>query len=130
MGDSSIELTLLEPRFAVCRLAATATVPDWAHGGSISSVTRTAGELSIVCEQEQVPADVRAETDWRCLMVEGPLEFTAVGILASLSAPLAAAGVSVFVISTYDTDLLLVKEASLERALSSLEDQGFRIRAG
>jgi len=125
---TTVALTLLEPVFSVCRLSADEAIPDWAHRGSVSSVTRTPQELSIVCEQGIVPPGVWAEAGWRCLMVEGPLEFTLVGILASLTAPLAASEVSVLAISTYDTDFLLIKEASLEKALSSLRDEGFRIR--
>lgn len=128
MVGTAVDLVLLEPTFAVCRLPADEVVPDWAHRGSFHSVTRTPGELSIVCEQEVVPPEVQSETGWRCLMVEGPLAFTEVGILASLTAPLAASGISVFAISTYDTDFLLVKEASLEPALSSLRNEDFRIR--
>lgn len=127
MAEGAIELILMDPVLAVCRLSAADAVADWALGGSFSSVTRSGDELSVVCEQERVPPDVLTEAGWRCLMVKGPLKFTAVGILASLTAPLAAAGVSVFVVSTYDTDFLLVKEASLEQALSSLADEGFEI---
>jgi hypothetical protein len=123
-----VALVLLDPVFAVCRLPADELVPDWAHSATLSSVTRTPRELSLVCEQASLPAEVEAETGWRCLMVEGPLAFSQVGILSSLTAPLAATGVSVFAISTYDTDFLLVKEASLEQALSSLRNEGFRIR--
>ena len=128
MVDASIDLVLLDPTFAVCRLSADEAVPDCAHRGSFSSVTRTPRELSVVCEQDNVPAGMLSETGWRCLMVEGPLAFTEVGILTSLTEPLAESGVSVFAISTYDTDFLLVKEASLEKALSSLKDENFRIR--
>ncbi|MGB7492551.1 MAG: ACT domain-containing protein, partial [Thermoanaerobaculia bacterium] len=112
MVGTALDLVLLEGTFAVCRLAADEAVPDWAQQGSVSSVTRTTRELSIVCEQDVVPPEVQSDTGWRCLMVEGPLAFTEVGILASLTAPLAASGISVFVISTYDTDFLLIKEAS------------------
>ena len=128
MVDTAVDLVLLDGTFAVCRLSDDEAVPDWAQLGPVSSVTRTARELSIVCEQDVVPPEVQSETGWRCLMVEGPLAFTEVGILASLTAPLAASGISVFVISTYDTDFLLVKEASLQRALSSLRNEDFRIR--
>ncbi len=128
MVGTARDLVLLEGTFAVCRLAADEAVPDWARQRSVSSVTRTTRELSIVCEQDVVPPDVQSDTGWRCLMVEGPLAFTEVGIVASLTAPLAASGISVFVISTYDTDFLLVKEASLERALSSLRNEDFLIR--
>jgi hypothetical protein len=128
MAGDKIDLVLLEPVFAVCRLPADELVPDWVQSATLSSVTRTPRELSLVCEQASLPAEVEAETGWRCLMVEGPLAFSQVGILSSLTAPLAAARVSVFAISTYDTDFLLVKEASLEQALSSLRGEGFRIR--
>lgn len=128
MVGTAVDLVLLEPTFAVCRLPAGGAVPDWAHAGSFCSVTRTPREISIVCEQGVVPPEALSETGWRCLMVEGPLAFTEVGILESLTAPLAASGISVFVISTYDTDFLLIKEASLEQALSSLRNEGFRIR--
>lgn len=128
MVGTAVDLVLLEPTFAVCRLSVDEAVPAWAHLGSFSSVTRTPRELSVVCEQGVVPREVQSEIGWRCLMIEGPLAFTEVGILASLTAPLAAAGISVFAISTYDTDFLLVKEASLEQALSSLRNEDFRIR--
>ena len=128
MARTSVDLVLLESSFGVCRLPANEPEPGWVHPGSFSSVTRTPLELSIVCEAASIPPEVEAETGWRCLMVEGPLAFTEIGILSSLTAPLAAAGVSVFAISTYETDYLLVKEASLEPALSSLRSEGFRIR--
>lgn len=127
MAGKKVPLTLLDPVFSVCRLAANERLPKWARGGSFSSVTRTPQELSVVCEQASVPTGVEAESGWRCLMVQGPLEFGEVGILASLTAPLAASQVSVFAISSYDTDFLLIKEASLETAISSLREQGFRI---
>ncbi len=128
MAGTAVDLVLLEPSFAVCRLSACEAVPDWAQRGTFSSVTRTPLELSIVCEAGNVPAEIEAETGWRCLMVEGPLAFTEVGILASLTRPLATAGVSVFAISTFDTDYLLVKEASLERAISILRSEDFPVQ--
>jgi len=74
-----------------------------------------------------VPAGVTAETGWRCLRVEGPLSFELTGVLADLSAPLARAGIPVFVISTYDTDYVLVKAVDLEQACSALRDKGHAI---
>ena len=88
------------------------------------SLTRTADELSVVCPQSAVPAGVQAERDWRCLRVAGALPFSAVGILSSLVTPLAAAGISVFALSTFDTDYLLVKEKDLEKAAAALTQHG------
>ena len=95
--------------------------------GPFISVTRTIDELSVVCAAVSVPANVTADHGWRGLRVEGPLPFTLVGILASLSATLAAEEISVFVISTYDTDYLMVKDDDLPRAVVALEADGHDI---
>ena len=121
----SLVLDVLPEPFAVVRLAADAAVPEWARGaGALVSVTRTADELSIVCPETAVPAGLPAQRGFRGLRVRGPLDFSAVGILASLAGPLAAAGVSLFALSTYDTDYLLVRAADLERALAALAGAG------
>lgn len=125
----SLVLELEPDRFAVCRLDPGATRPAWLASSSpvLRSVTRTATELSIVCSEAAVPAAVRAERGFRALRVRGTLDFALVGVLSSLLAPLAAAGVSVFVLSTFDTDWLLVRENALDRALAALRAAGFAI---
>lgn len=122
-----LTLSLLPDTLAVCRLAPDADVPAWAWAGEPASVTRTRDELSIVCRADAVPRDVRTEGGWRCLKVEGPLDFAWTGILAALTAPLAAAGVSLFAVSTYDTDYLLVKAENLDRAAEALRGAGHRV---
>lgn len=87
-------------------------------------MTRTEDELSIVSSSADVPAGVTAETGWRCLRVEGPLSFELTGIVAGLSAPLARAEIPIFVVSTYDTDYMLVKAVDLERACEALKGEG------
>lgn len=94
---------------------------------SVLSVTRTPSELSIVCAAGRVPAGVTAVRDWRALVVAGPLDFSEIGVLASLTGPLAGVGVSVFALSTYDTDYLLVREAALEEAVAALHEAGHAI---
>ena len=116
----SLHLLLLPVKVAVCRLPADAPEPEWARPGSFRAVVQTLTELSVVCEERFVPPEVKAERGWRILMVEGPLDFALIGVLASLTQPLAAARVSVFAISTFDTDYLLVKEHDLVRAKESL----------
>lgn len=127
LNEPSLSLTVLGGTFAVARLGATDPVPEWARQGELRSVTRTAGELSIVCEAARVPAGVEAERDWRCLAVAGPLDFSAVGILAALAGALAEAGVSIFALSTYDTDYLLVRAAALETAVEALRRRGHSV---
>lgn len=123
----SLQLEILPSVLAVCRLGADEPLPDWALAGTFISITRTSDELSIVCLQEEVPPDVRCEKGWRCLRVEGPLEFSEIGVLASLTAALAAADVSLFALSTFDTDYLLVGEGDLERAVTALRGAGHQV---
>ena len=115
-----LTLTLIPGRFAVCRLDAQEAVPAWALDGDFFSVTQTAEELSIVCREAGVPKGVLSETGWACLKVEGPLDFALTGVMAALAAPLADAGVSLFAVSTYDTDYLLVKAHALDEAVAAL----------
>ena len=126
-----MKLVLLPGLFAVCQLDPKAPLPAWANAGSsaLVSVTRTANELSIVCAQEDAPDDVRQERDWRCLMVEGPLDFSLTGVLSALLAPLADAGVSIFALSTFDTDYLLVRAAQLGLAVEALSAAGHLVAA-
>src|SRR6185436_17821196 len=109
-------LALLPGRLTVARLPGTAPVPAWADGTGFVSITRRQGELSIVCADERVPAEVRAERGWRALEVEGPLH--------GLTGPLAQAGISVFAVATFDTDVLLVREEALPRAVEALRGAG------
>jgi hypothetical protein len=123
----ALELELLSGEFAVCRLEAGVTVPEWALTGSLASATRTADEVSIVCPASEVPAGVRAENGWHCLKIRGPLPFSLTGVLASVVQPLAEAGISLFALSTYDTDYVLVKAETFPRALEALSVAGHRI---
>lgn len=119
-----LALTPVEDTYAVCRLGPGAPWPAWAAGGPFVSVTRTADETSILCPAEVVPSGVRCEAGWRCLRVASTLDFGMVGVLAGLVGPLAAAGVSVFAVSTFHTDYLLVKEHDYSRAIGALVETG------
>jgi len=121
------KLQLLPDVYAVCRLDGNAPVPDWATASPFSSVTHTAAELSVVCPDARVPAGVKKEGGWKVLMVEGPLGFALTGVLASLADPLAREGISIFALSTYDTDYLLVKEAQLAHSLHVLGAEGYHV---
>ncbi|MFC1652885.1 ACT domain-containing protein [Planctomycetota bacterium] len=120
MSETQLKLGVIGQGYAVCRLAPKADVPSWADSSALLSITRTPDELSIVCTETNVPTGVRAERGWAVLKVLGPLEFSLVGILSSLTQPLAKAGIPVFVISTFDTDYLLVKQTSLPETVDVL----------
>jgi hypothetical protein len=124
----TLTLTLLPQTFAVCRLDPAEPVPSWAMSGDLCSVTRTPTELSVMCPQASAPAGVQAEADWRCFAVAGPLDFSLTGILASLAEPLAAAGIAIFALSTYETDYLLVKGRQIAHAVEVLAQAGHRIQ--
>jgi hypothetical protein len=115
--------SVLPERYAVCRLNPDAAVPTWAAGPFVN-ITCTDDELAIICPADRVPAEVRAERDWRVLKLVGPFPFTAVGVLASLAAPLARAGISLLSIATYDTDYFLVKHEVFEDAVRVLVAAG------
>jgi hypothetical protein len=127
MTGSRPGLVVLEDRLAVCRLDRGDGVPVWATGDGFFSITRTHDELSVVCREGLVPTGVRAEPGWRALRVAGAIEFSAVGVLAGLAAALAGAGVSVFALSTFDTDYLLVKRHDLGRAIGALVAVGHSV---
>jgi hypothetical protein len=123
-----LSLTLLPDRLAICRLPPDAALPTPPAGGGLWSVTRTADELSIVLPEAAIRPEWKAETAWRVLRVDGTLDFALTGILADLATPLAAADVPIFVISTWDTDYVLVREWFLERAAAALEAAGHTVR--
>ena len=124
-----MELTLLRQELAVCRLDADSEFPEWARKGPFFSLTRTPDEASIVCSQTDVPEGIRHEGGWRAFRLKGPIDFSAVGILASLTAPLARSGISLFALSTFDTDYLLVKGADVKRATLALREEGHRVHS-
>ena len=115
MGDPALMLDVLDGRLAVARLGPDEPLPQWAAGGPLCAVARTAQELSVVCPAEQVPPGVRQEDGFRAMVVRGPLDFAITGVVSALSAPLAQAGIPIFVMSTFDTDYLLVREARLDQ---------------
>ncbi len=106
------------------RLPADAPTPNWARG-PVLSITRTPGELSIVCEERHVPGEAQAERGWRCLGVAQTLDFGMVGVLSRLTTALAEAGISLFALSTFDTDYLLVRQDDVQPALAALDRAGF-----
>lgn len=124
-----LQLEIVPGRLAICRLDPTAAIPDWALKGAFSSITRTPEELSIVCAEDAAPLNVLATRGWRGLRVAGTLDFALTGVLAGLAQPLAEAGVSIFAISTYDTDYLLVEHSNLERAVAVLKHAGYQVQA-
>jgi hypothetical protein len=120
-------LTRYDDALAVVRLGPGSDVPDWATAATLFSVTATSTETSIVCHAAGVPAKARHEGPFTAFEVAGPLDFALTGVLSTLLAPLADAGVSVFTLSTYDTDWILVKAASADRAVEAWTSAGHTV---
>lgn len=120
MSTPALRLRATPWRLAVCRFPADAPLPAWAfHGEAVFwSLTRTPDELSLVCAEDDLPpsVDQHVERGWRAFELLGPVPFTTTGVISGLTVPLAEAGIGVFVISTYDTDYLLVKDTVFARA--------------
>ena len=130
MSRPALPLEVLPDTLAICRLPADAALPSWAtRPAAFLTVSRTPDELSITAVQREVPAAVRCERDYRALRVRGTLPPDLVGILLSIAEPLAEAGLSIFAISTYDTDYVLVKARDLPAALEALRAAGHDVRS-
>ena len=121
---------------AVVRLPSSNPIPPWilstVSTSNFVSITKTSDELSIVCPESTVPEQAsspeqKIEKGWVSFKVRGPLDFGLTGILASLAAGLAAEGISIFASSTYDTDYVLVKENTADKAAEVLRKQGHAI---
>ena len=119
----SLRFTVLHNVFAVCRLKSAAEADFRAV--PFVSLTVTGEEVSLVCPEAAMPANrTAAETGWRCLKILGPLDFSLTGILAEISAALARRKISIFAVSTFDTDYILVKNERVPEAVEALKERG------
>ena len=123
----NLKLNPLKGNYAICKLEADVSSPQWASGGEFHSITRTAHELSIICLHEQIPEQVACQPGWRALKIEGPFDFDEIGVLAAITAPLADARISLLTISTFDTDYIFIQEGNYPQALQILEAAGHKI---
>jgi len=127
MEKPDFQLVLLPEVLAIARLAPETPLPVWLNGEPFYAVVRTPEELSIVTRQDKIPAGQNCVPGWRAFKVVGPLDFELVGIVAALTSPLALAGVPVFIVSSYDTDTILVPGQHLQSAIEALEQAGYTI---
>lgn len=124
------QLSLLPESYAIVGLSPREELPAWAMEGEFFSVTRTSDELSVIVEESRVPAGMQSQGGWRVIKVHGPFVLTEVGVLAALAGPLAAAKISLLVVTTFDTDYLLVASDTLTAAVATLERAGHTFQRG
>ena len=127
MKQRQLQLSLLKDKYGICTLPNTAPIPDWALTQSLASITRTEKELTIVCRLEILPSQYQSGPNWRCFKIDGIFDLNQIGVISSISSPLADAGISIYVISTHDTDYFLIQEQNLEQTISTLSDIGHNI---
>ena len=120
-------MKLLKEKYGVCRLDKAELIPQWATVSDFFSVTKTSDELSIVCNENNIPSGIKCEKNWRVLKIEGPLDFSLIGILASISTILAQKSISIFAVSTYDTDYILVKDKDIDNAIAALINESYEV---
>lgn len=124
----SLQLISLPDALAIVRLEADDAIPTWATLGALTSITRSTNELSLVVEEQFVPATAQAERGWHAFRVAGTFDLTTeIGVIAALAQPLAEAGISLFVISTFDTDYVLIKQERREDVAETLRNAGHEV---
>lgn len=122
-----LQMSLLKDIFGIYALENSAPIPDWAAKASMCSITRTKKELTIVCPQSIIPAESDCDSNWRCFRIDGSFDLNEIGVISCISAPLAEAGISIYVVSTYDTDYFLIKDNAAEKAIAVLTEDGHKI---
>lgn len=127
MSNKKLTLRLLKDKYGVCRLNKDDKIPSLALKGEFFSITKTDDELSIVCLEENIQGNIKCEKEWRILKILGPLDFSLIGILSKVSIVLAENRISIFAVSTYDTDYIMVKENDVDNAIKVLYDKGYDI---
>ena len=124
-----MQLRTLPDSYAIVRLHPGSELPEWVDKGPFRSVTRTDNEVSVVCRDHDVPEGESAERGWCVLELLGPLDFSLAGVVAALVDPLARAELPIFVISTFETDYILVRSQGLDDASAALELAGHAVDA-
>ena len=127
MIQRRLHFSLLKDKYGICTLPNTTQIPKWALMESLVSITRTKEELTIVCRQDIIPSQYQSDLNWRCFRIDGTFDLNQLGVISSVSLPLAEAGISIYVISTYKTDYFLVQEEKIKQTISVLSGSGHTI---
>ena len=127
MVEHQLNLSVLPEQLAIVRLESKSQIPYWVNSGEFFSITSTKDEVSIICPEKNVPQGITCDSGWRAIKIEGPFDLELTGVAVSVAGPISNSGIGVFIIATYDTDYVLVKEVLLNKALSALTNAGHSI---
>ena len=122
----NLTLTVFEETFTIHKFAPSTSIHEAVSGCSFFSMSRTQEELSLVCPGDLSVQSEKSSPNWKCLKVVGPLDLNLTGLIAGLSDILEKAKISIFAISTFETDYLLIQKEKLETAKSALESAGYK----
>jgi uncharacterized protein len=122
-----LPFSVLPRQFAICQLKIDEPLPAWVYQSSFYTISKTADELSVVCEEHLVKGEIQKSVGWKLLKIDAVLDLSLTGITAQFSMALAKAGVNLSVIATYNTDYILVEQTKLATAIKALRESGFEI---
>jgi hypothetical protein len=123
-----LQLTILESLYTIHRFPPNHEIPEQVYESEFYSISKSEEELSVVCRSSIQLNSEKSEVGWACIKIIGPLDFSITGILAEISAVLAKSEISIFAISTFDTDYILVKSEKLPFAKKALLESGCTFR--
>ncbi|MBN2102856.1 ACT domain-containing protein [bacterium] len=124
MDHPRLRLSVLPQMYIICSLPPDSKIFDCSDLSSFFSITKTSKELKIVCDENHIPGKCRKSENWKCMKVEGSFDLHTIGVLESIAAPLAKNKISLYVVSTYDTDYILIHATDLDSAVSCLTEYG------
>ena len=123
-----MNLIILKKRYSIYKFKSDCVLPDWIYLSDFYSITKTKDELSVIAiPPDSISEKITCSKDWRILKVDGPLDFSLIGIIADISIILKEKKISIFTISTYDTDYILVKQNKLNIGIKALRDKKYTI---
>ena len=128
MTQKKLKLSVLDGLFTIHRFAADFDIPEQIYESGFYSISKTEDELSIVCNASILLNSEETETGWSCIKVVGPLDFSLTGIIADISAVLAKTDISIFAVSTFDTDYILIKSEQVSLAKNELLASGYTFK--
>jgi hypothetical protein len=119
-----VKLKQLSGMYAIAQLSCNEDIPKWADGKGFVSITRTDDELSVVCIQSRIPPEIKIDAGWKCFKFVGPFAFDESGVILSVIQPLSTNGLGVFIVATFDGDILLLKNEIVEISKKLLINSG------